>query len=169
MWKEPFDFIHSAYLSQGIRDWPTYTQRIYDNLVPGGVVQLLEFSLRFSSDDNTVRKGGYLDRYEIAFEEAARIAGLHDASAHLHSYLQAAGFLGVKVVVKKLPIGPWPKDHKKKVIGRWGLSIAEQGCRSYGFALFTRHLGMPFEEASELCEGAFKELCQRDVHTYMAQ
>lgn len=30
MWKEPFDFIHSANLGQGLRDWPNYTQQVYE-------------------------------------------------------------------------------------------------------------------------------------------
>ena len=56
-----------------------------------------------------------------------------------------------------------------KVIGQWGLAIAEPGFRSYGSALFTRHLGMSSEAATELCEGAFNELRRRSVHAYMAQ
>lgn len=53
-------------------------------------------------------------------------------------------------------------------IGRWGLAIASQGLTSYGFALFTRQLGMSTEEATEICDGAFVELRRRDVHTYFA-
>ena len=30
LFKEPFDFIRSANIAQGIRDWPTYTKRIYE-------------------------------------------------------------------------------------------------------------------------------------------
>ena len=57
MWKKPFDFINSANLAQGIRDWPQYVKRIYDNLAPGGVVQLHEVSLYFHSDDDTIPRG----------------------------------------------------------------------------------------------------------------
>ena len=30
MWKEPFDYIHSANIAQGIRDWPEYLKRMYE-------------------------------------------------------------------------------------------------------------------------------------------
>lgn len=30
MWKEPFNFIHSANLAQGIHNWPQYARRIYE-------------------------------------------------------------------------------------------------------------------------------------------
>ena len=115
LWKEPFDFIHSAYLSHGIRDWPKYTKRMYENLVPGGVVQLLEFNAQFLSDDNCVPKGGYLERYLNNFNKASGLAGLHDSSELQESYLGDAGFIDIMVVIKKLPIGSWPKDPKKKV------------------------------------------------------
>lgn len=54
-------------------------------------------------------------------------------------------------------------------LGRWGLAIIEQGLRSYGYALFTRMLGMSLEEATALCDAAYKEFGRRDVHTYFAQ
>lgn len=115
LWKQPFDFIHSANVSQGIRDWPTYTKRIFDNLSPNGVVQLHESRLRFQTDDDSIPKGGALEAYEKLFLEAGKLAGLKDVCEELEGYLLDAGFLDVRVVIKKLPIGPWAKDVKKKV------------------------------------------------------
>lgn len=115
LWKEPFDFIHSANIAQGIRDWPTYTKRIYDQLTPGGVVQLRESELLFKTDDDTIPKGGAIDKFVAKFTEAIGLAGLKNVCEDLEGYLLDAGFVDVRVVVKKLPIGPWPKDPKKKV------------------------------------------------------
>lgn len=78
-------------------------------------MQLLEFAMSFPTDDNSIPEGGYIRRYEKALDEAASLAGLHDSSTHLKSYLQDAGFIDVKVVIKKLPVGVWPKDPKQKV------------------------------------------------------
>lgn len=164
LWKEPFDYIHSAYLAQGIRDWTTYTKQIYDGLRPGGVVQLLELNVEFTTDDDSVPKGGYIERYQEAYNEAAKKAGLKNPVAELGDYLRGAGFVDVAVVVRKLPVGPWAKDPQKKILGRWGFAIVEQGVTSYGLALFTRHLEMSSEEANELCQKAFAEMRRRDVH-----
>lgn len=75
----------------------------------------------------------------------------------------------IRVVVKKLPIGPWAKDHTKKDLGKWGMGLMAQGIRAFGLALFTRHLGISTEETTGICDNAFKECCRRDVHSYVSQ
>lgn len=117
MWKEPFDFIHSANIEQGIHDWPAYVKRIFDHLTPGGVVQLQETKALFESDDNSIPKGGAIELHCNRYLEAAEVAGLENVAPELESYLLNAGFVDVRVVVKKLPLAPWPKDPRKKV--RW--------------------------------------------------
>lgn len=115
MWKEPFDFVHSSNLGQGIRNWPVYLKRIYDNLSPGGVLECHESRMAFESDDDTVPKGGYIEQYIDALAKAMKLAGFEDVPPKLEGYLKDAGFVDVKVIIKKLPIGGWPKDPKKKV------------------------------------------------------
>lgn len=88
---------------------------MYENLVPGGVVQLLECRISFHSDDDSIPKGGHIERWTDRFNRAAQRAGLRDVCEELEQYLVNAGFVDVRVVVKKLPIGPWPKDPAKKV------------------------------------------------------
>ena len=87
----------------------------------------------------------------------------------LEPYLMEAGFSDVRVVVKKLPLGPWGRDAKKKELGKWGLAVIQAGLNSYAVALFTRQLGMTIDEAEEVCSAAFKELCSRKVHVYAGQ
>lgn len=115
LWKEPFDFIHSANLGHGIRDWLTYMKRIYDNLSPGGVVECVEARMLFESDDDTIPKGGSMDQYISAMRQSMELAGFEDVPPKLEGYLKAAGFVDIKIVIKKLPMNPWPKDRKKKV------------------------------------------------------
>ena len=133
------------------------------------MVQLHEVSLPFYSDDNSVPPGGSLQKYQENLLKAVRLAGVQDVTPQLEGYLLDAGFTDVRVVVKKLPLGPWAKDKKKKELGMWGLAISEEGLRAYGLALFTRQLGLSPEEATALCDGAFAELSRRQVHTYVAQ
>ena len=56
-----------------------------------------------------------MEAYEKLFHEAGKLAGLKDVCEDLEGYLLGAGFIDVRVVIKKLPIGPWPKERKKKV------------------------------------------------------
>lgn len=46
------------------------------------------------------------------------------------------------------------------------MKTTEYGVKSYGLAAFTRELGMSYEEAVELCEGAYAECRKKGVHTY---
>ncbi|RSL99356.1 hypothetical protein CDV31_012222 [Fusarium ambrosium] len=50
----PFDYIHSRMMTSSIRNWPDYLKKIYDNLNPGGYVELQEADLFLSSDDTTL-------------------------------------------------------------------------------------------------------------------
>ena len=141
---------------------------IIRNLTPNGVVQLHEAALRISTDDDTIPKGGAVEEYQRNFDEAAEPAGLEDVTEDLEQWLLDAGFVDVRVVVKKLPLGPWPKESSKKELGRWGLAIINEGLQSFGIGLFTRVLGKKPEEAQQICDAAFAEL-GRNVHVYNAQ
>lgn len=115
LWEEKFDFIHSANLAQGIRDWPLYVRRIFENLTPGGVVQFHEAQVQFLSDDDTIPKGGYIEQWQSNFGKAAAVAGLQEVTDKLETCAEDAGFEGIRVVVKKFPVGPWAKNPKMKV------------------------------------------------------
>ena len=70
----------------------------------------------FETDDDSIPKSGDAAKYQETFDKAVRLADLpEDVGPNLQTYLQQAGFVDIKVVVKKLPIGPWPRDRKKKV------------------------------------------------------
>lgn len=125
--------------------------------------------MRFGCDDDSIPPTGFITRYKAAYDAAGAIAGLDEPHDRLEPYLIAAGFEEVRVIIKKLPIGTWPREPKKKELGQWGLAMIEPGLMSYGFALFTRFLGMSEEEATVLCRGAFEEFKRRDVHAYAAQ
>ena len=74
-----------------------------------------EAQVTFATDDDSVPKDGPVDRWQKSFQKAAKLAGMEEVTDKLESHLLKAGFVDVKVVIKKLIIGPWPKDPKKKV------------------------------------------------------
>lgn len=133
------------------------------------MIQLHEAPTRLSTDDGTIPKGGYIEQYQENIDKAQQLAGIPVVSEDLALYARDAGFVAVGVVLKKAPLGPWPKDPKKKTLGCWGMAVAEHGLEAYGMALFTRHLGLSTEEAAKICAGAVDELRRRDVHCYSAQ
>lgn len=132
-------------------------------------MQLYESEMTYRSDDGTLPKNGALELYQRLFREAGAVVGLKDVCQDLEGHLLNAGFVDVKVVVKKVPTSPWPKDPKKKEIGRWFLEFGKDGFRSYGTNLFTKVLGKSTDEATEICDAGFAELIQRGAHGYLSQ
>lgn len=87
------------------------------HLSPGGLAEFVEPQCRpgFHSDDGTIPKGGYVEKYVEIFERALRDANILEISILLESYLKETGFVDVQSTIRKLPLGPWPKDRYKKV------------------------------------------------------
>lgn len=109
------------------------TQLANSNLNPNGVAQFLETALTsiFATDDASIPPGGPLDDYNKALGRGVAEMGLVDIAPKLESLLIEAGFVDVKVVIKKIPVGPWAKDKKKKVrffsVGVWWSGGGEEG------------------------------------------
>lgn len=79
------------------------------------MAEFFESQIVFQTDDDSVPKGGFIERYQEAFIKGIELAGLQQVSDKLQGYLQDAGFADVKVTVKKIPIGGWAKEKRKKV------------------------------------------------------
>lgn len=56
-WSEPekYDFIHCRYMAGSIKDWPRLIRQIYDNLKPGGWVELQETDNTLYSEDGSLK------------------------------------------------------------------------------------------------------------------
>jgi hypothetical protein len=79
--------------------------------------------------------------------------------------LQAAGFIDINIKWFNLPIGPWAKHEKNKVIGRFlyadfyeGLDVAR--------LLFTSVLGWSTEEIDVLIAEVRSEMKEQKIHLY---
>lgn len=85
------------------------------NLRPGGVAEFQEARPGWRSDDHSVPKGGYIEKYTRSFFTACTKAGLRDAAPEIPHLMEEAGFTDVRVIFKKMPIGYWPKEPEMKV------------------------------------------------------
>lgn len=61
--------------------------------------------------------------------------------------LKAAGFVGVREDVLKVPVGPWPKDPRLKELGRWMQIQTMDAIEPLPLALFPRVLGWSEQES----------------------
>src|SRR2546421_9040809 len=72
---EYFDFIHARGLGGGITDWPRLYGQVYQNLKPGGWVEILEHEMRLRSDDDTIYGAPWTERLLDGLSEAGSKIG----------------------------------------------------------------------------------------------
>jgi len=167
--KNSFDFIHSRNMIVGsIKDLEKYVKNIYDHLKPGGYAEFKEASGdRMYCDDGTYdEKNSPVAKYITLLNKGFQKMGVDLDPLKVVPLLEKAGFVDIKVVTKKAPVGTWPKDKHMKELGRWGLTQYVQATEAYGLAVFTRTLGMSQEDAKKVIEDANKAGGNTRVHGY---
>jgi trans-aconitate methyltransferase len=96
LYSKPFDFIHIRSLAGGIADWPQLLRRAYDNLVPGGWLQVTGYETWVSTDDDSLPKDSALHQYMEKFSEAASKFGkVMNIAPEIERLLNEAGFEAV--------------------------------------------------------------------------
>ncbi|CCX33335.1 S-adenosyl-L-methionine-dependent methyltransferase [Pyronema domesticum] len=166
--KESFDFIHSRNLIPGIGDWQKLVRQMYDACTPGGFVEIGELGATLHSDDGTMSKTNGLKIHMDLCREAMIKIGrpFPESEQWIRDLLINAGFVDVRTESFKEPIGPWPKERRKKQIGAMVLLQSEAGLEAYGMAPLTRILDMPQEEAHKVFVEAHKAVKNKNYHTY---
>jgi hypothetical protein len=143
-----FDFIHVRSLYGSIADWPEFYQQVMDHLRPGGWIEQVEMSVIPISDDGTVTPDNIFGKWgEVSIEAGEKFGKTLRINELMKDFIIDAKFENLTEKAYKLPIGPWPKDPKKKQIGVWNLLHWEEGIEGWSLALLTRVLGV-----SHCCE-----------------
>lgn len=72
-----FDYIHSRSIQAGVRDWARLIDQVWENLEPGGYVELQEYHWPFLWDDDSVEQyGSAFKTYNKSLGEASRKLGI---------------------------------------------------------------------------------------------
>ncbi|KAK3998047.1 methyltransferase domain-containing protein [Cladorrhinum sp. PSN332] len=165
-YSHPFDYIHSRMNNSSVVDWKRYVKQAYDNLVPGGYLELQEFTLSLS-DDNTLTPDTALYKAMDLLGQAAKIANHAFVDLNeLKNILTEVGFEDVVEVKYKWPSNSWPKDSKHKEIGLWNNENITTGLQGFLMAALTRALGWAKEEVDVLAAQARKDVNDRTIHAY---
>ncbi|TDZ58448.1 putative methyltransferase tdiE [Colletotrichum trifolii] len=166
-WSKPFDFVFIRNMISSFSDWSEVVSKAYDNLEPGGYLELQDHSFPLKCDDGTMTENTSSLRWTQFLVEGARKTGRPiDVAPQFQQMLIDAGFEDVEVRYERWPMTPWPKNEKLKELGVWFRASLMHGIEAASLALFTRVLDWEPEEAMVLCAEVRNEHKKLDIHGY---
>ncbi|KAL2154645.1 hypothetical protein VTH82DRAFT_3321 [Thermothelomyces myriococcoides] len=161
----PYDYIHCRYMSGSIKDWSHLIQQMYDNLVPGGWLELQESVNTIYSQDGSLAKDNPMVRMmENLMEASDQVGRTMDPAPKMEGWVRDAGFINISIQAFPIPIGPWPRDRRLKEIGALMAVNFIEGVDTFTAAPFADVLGWAKEEIEALNDGVRDAVRNRSTH-----
>ncbi|KAL0262445.1 hypothetical protein SLS55_001413 [Diplodia seriata] len=175
--KKKFDFVHARMLCMGVHDWPRFLRQCWDNLAPGGWLELREITFPWATVDDDDDDGGgggagndsssALLRWSEDVRRGAARAGIDTTACRVFdTHLRALGFVDIRKERPAWPLGEWPRGRREKLLGRYALRNLETGLEAISTAVFSRYLGMSRESIELSLMEARRDLHDPTMHHY---
>ncbi|KAH8664806.1 S-adenosyl-L-methionine-dependent methyltransferase [Ilyonectria robusta] len=162
---DDWDLVHMRCISPWLKDEVKVLRQAYEHLKPGGWIEIQELDARANCDDGSLSPDAPLAKFFDTAERAVKEFGMKfRAGENLRGPLEEAGFVNVSCTVLKVPIGTWPKDKKKRLIGHY--------CRTAVSDMFGAMAAKPLRKILDPVEielflaGARKDLQNPSIHSY---
>ncbi|KAK1081943.1 hypothetical protein LTR33_004274 [Friedmanniomyces endolithicus] len=171
IYNQTFSLIHARLMAGCFADWPNFFRQAYQNLEPGGWLEMQDYGLPVKSVDNT-HLSTDLHRWGELLCAAARNLGRpmgSDVSESYKEWMREAGFVDIQTKMFMWPINSWPKDPYWKELGRWNQVNILEGLEGFCLALLTRGLGWRKEEVDVFVGRVGRvgrDLRDRRIHAY---
>lgn len=163
-----FDYIHTRAISSGIRDWDRFIEQAFENLNPGGWIELQELHFPLQCDDGTATQDRPIMKWGQGVFNATKKCGIDLLSAFGHmERLRKTGFVKMEESHIKWPIGPWPKGRKEKRIGALLARDLGGGLRGVSQKMFMQILGMPQDEFDIFIAQVHDDILNPKIHAYI--
>ncbi|KAG6996631.1 hypothetical protein FOFC_08875 [Fusarium oxysporum] len=164
---EPFDYIHSRMMNFSIPNWPEYLNKIYQNLAPGGYVEIQEIDVMMKADDGTLGDDSAIMKWSNLLNEASvKLQQAYKKIDEFKDMMAEAGFTEIVDMRFKWPTNHWPKDKKYKELGVWNNENIAIALESLTIAPFTRAHGWSVEEVHIFLSSVRKDLNNPKIHGY---
>ena len=133
----------------------------------GGVIELVDMDLLFTSDDGSITETNGVSRFCNTLCDAAGHLGIDlRIATQFESLLTKSGFEKAEIMVQKLPMGVWPKDQRLKEIGMFHREQFNRGLQGIAMGLFTRALKWSPEQIEVYLAHVRQDLFDRKKHGY---
>ncbi|ROT42580.1 S-adenosyl-L-methionine-dependent methyltransferase [Sodiomyces alkalinus F11] len=162
-----FDFIHCRMMTGAIANWPRFFEHCYENLTPGGFIEVTDIVFPVASDDNTIPPDSDFRRWsDLLLESAARVGRPIDSADHYPTQLAEAGFVNIVKKRFKWPQNPWPRSSKYRELGAWTTENITKGVSGLSMALFTRALGWSVDQVDTFLTSVKRDMASPHIHAY---
>ncbi|KAI1881095.1 hypothetical protein JX265_001335 [Neoarthrinium moseri] len=145
----------------------TVIKNAFPHLKSGGYLEIQDGIVPWRGDDDSFR-GSNFDKWQNLLCEGLSQTGrdLMDAK-NWGRYMREEGFKDVVEQHFFMPINPWAKGQREKLIGLlcqrdWALALPDMSV-----PVFTKILGWTKEQYDKLMEGLLRDLENTDIHGYM--
>ncbi|KAJ0157463.1 hypothetical protein CTA2_12682 [Colletotrichum tanaceti] len=163
----PFEYIHSRFMTASIGNWTEYLQQCYDNLTPGGYLELQDADVMPRSDDNCLPEDSAIVRYINMLREASGKLGREYVEVpSLKNLMIEVGFVDVELQMYKWPLNEWPEDPRHKKLGFWTQENYGTALEAICMAPFTRVLNWTCTEVNVLLIDVRKDLKNKSYRAY---
>ncbi|KAJ8066888.1 hypothetical protein OCU04_004274 [Sclerotinia nivalis] len=117
---DKFDFIYLRMMTGSIGNWDRFFEQAFDNLKPGGFIEIVDIRLPPTAADGTLKPDSPLLKWANLLLKGSIIAGRGVDSAITYTgKLAKWGFQGIHETIYKWPGNKWPKNTKAKELGKW--------------------------------------------------
>ncbi|KAG4422844.1 hypothetical protein IFR04_004066 [Cadophora malorum] len=162
-----FDFIYSRMMTGSLMNWPKFFSQSYENLNPGGWIEVVDICLPYQSEDGTLKEDSAINYWIKTGIPGVTALGREIHTAHTYKErMIAAGFENVTEVIYKWPTNRWPKDKRMKELGMWALENMLSSLEAISLAIFTRGLGWSKAELDVLLAKVRGEMKDTKIHAY---
>jgi cyclopropane fatty-acyl-phospholipid synthase-like methyltransferase len=166
--EDQVDYIHGRMLVVGIKNWAQFFQRAYDNLKPGGWIEMQDLNFPARCDDHTAPPDSPLMAWSSYMMQGAARFGIDlESSNQFPQLLASCGFTNIQYETYGWPINRWPRDKRMKEMASWIQQNYLQGLQAFSMAYFTRGLQWKPEELEVFLMEVRKQAKDRNSHIYM--
>ncbi|KAI8316276.1 hypothetical protein K4K59_000174 [Colletotrichum sp. SAR11_240] len=166
---QPFDYIHSRLMNSAVSDWKDYVRKCFENLKPGGYLELIEVDPFLNCDDGTLKPDhSVMKTLMLLMEAAQKLGAAYQDPKELKSMMIEAGFTDVIMQQLKWPTNPWPKEKRYKELGMWGAENMDEGWEAICMAPLTRAFGWTREEVLLMMVQNRKDFHDKNIHAYIS-
>ncbi|KAK3299672.1 S-adenosyl-L-methionine-dependent methyltransferase [Chaetomium fimeti] len=154
-----FDLIYARFLAGSITNWPKFFGQAYQNIQPGGWLEMVDFLYPITSVHGSIPRESALYRWNIGLVEASRALGVNlNCSRDYQQQMRLAGFQNVSRQEHSWPLGIWPQSRRGKYMGRRALQNTIESLHGLTLLPFTRGLNWSVEQANSLRESTAQDL-----------